>query len=96
MACPLLTKALLLVEVFCYKAMNDNLVRFKGIFRIYMKTFNFLFSILNDDLICHLPHAFEVGICARKLKVEKQVAISLSRLATSNYVITIGELFKFL
>jgi hypothetical protein len=44
-------------------------------FRVFARTFNFLCSILYDDLVGNPPHAFEVGICGRKLDVEKQVGI---------------------
>jgi uncharacterized protein (UPF0212 family) len=34
-----------------------------------------------------------VGICGKKLEAEKQVAISLRRLAIGDYVLTIAKLF---
>jgi hypothetical protein len=36
-----------------------------------MGTINFLCSTQNDDLVYNPPHAFEVGICRKKLEVEK-------------------------
>jgi hypothetical protein len=58
-----------------------------------VEIFNFLCSIFNADFVCNPPHAFEVGIWGRNLEVEKQVAISLRKLTTCDYVLTIAKLF---
>jgi hypothetical protein len=58
-------------KLFCYKVMNVDPIRFKRMLRIYMGTINFLCSTQNDDLVYNPPHAFEVGICRKKLEVEK-------------------------
>jgi hypothetical protein len=80
-------------DLFYRKVMNDDPIRFRAFFRVSPRTFNFLCTILNDDLVRNPPYAFEVGIRGRKLDVAKQVGISLRRLATSDTILTIGELF---
>jgi hypothetical protein len=84
------------VGAFYQKVMNDNPIRFGGLFRVYKKTFNFLFLILNNDFLLNSLYAFEVGICGMKLEVDNQDAISWRRLVRGNFVLTISELFGFL
>jgi hypothetical protein len=65
----------------------------KDFFRIFVRIFNYLCTTIHDDIVGNRPHAFKVGIHGRKLEVEKQVEISLKRLAIGVSVLTIAELF---
>jgi hypothetical protein len=80
-------------ELYYHKVINDNPIRFRRFFRVSARALDFLYSTLHDDLVHNPPHAFEVRICGKKLEVEKQVGISLRRLATGDSILTIAELF---
>ena len=67
--------------------------RFQKMFRVSMRTFNYLYDLIGNDMQHNPPPLLGQGIRRRKLEVNKQIAISLHRLATGNTVPSISELF---
>jgi hypothetical protein len=77
---------------FLNVVMNDDPVRFQGMFRVSPSTFNYICELVRVDLERNPPQPL-LSVPNRKLEVTRQVAIALRRLATGDDMTTIGELF---
>ena len=71
---------------------NDN-ERFQKLFRVFVRTFNYLCDMVRVDMEKKTPVSFH-GIRGRKLEVDKQVAMSLHILATGDPLLSISEMFE--
>ncbi|XP_071741842.1 protein ANTAGONIST OF LIKE HETEROCHROMATIN PROTEIN 1-like [Rutidosis leptorrhynchoides] len=65
---------------------------FKYFFRVSKKTFEYICSIVREDLISRSPSGL-INIEGRLLSVEKQVAIALRRLASGESQVLVGSSF---
>ncbi|XP_065861111.1 protein ANTAGONIST OF LIKE HETEROCHROMATIN PROTEIN 1 [Euphorbia lathyris] len=65
---------------------------FKYFFRVSMKTFEYICSLVREDLISRPPSGL-INIEGRLLSVEKQVAIALRRLASGESQVSVGAAF---
>ncbi|XP_009612531.1 protein ANTAGONIST OF LIKE HETEROCHROMATIN PROTEIN 1-like isoform X2 [Nicotiana tabacum] len=65
---------------------------FKYFFRVSKKTFDYICSLVREDLISRPPSGL-INIEGRLLSVEKQVAIALRRLASGESQVSVGASF---
>ncbi|EYU46549.1 hypothetical protein MIMGU_mgv1a007279mg [Erythranthe guttata] len=65
---------------------------FKHFFRVSNKTFEYICSLVREDLISRPPSGL-INIEGRLLSVEKQVAIALRRLASGESQVSVGASF---
>ncbi|KAK1315045.1 hypothetical protein QJS10_CPA06g01924 [Acorus calamus] len=65
---------------------------FKYFFRVSKKTFDYICSLVREDLISRPPSGL-INIEGRLLTVEKQVAIALRRLASGESQVSVGSAF---
>ncbi|CAA7394807.1 unnamed protein product [Spirodela intermedia] len=66
---------------------------FKYFFRVSKKTFEYICSLVRQDLISRPPSGL-INIEGRLLSVEKQVAIALRRLASGESQVSVGAAFN--
>ncbi|XP_011621665.1 protein ANTAGONIST OF LIKE HETEROCHROMATIN PROTEIN 1 isoform X2 [Amborella trichopoda] len=66
--------------------------RFKHFFRVSKKTFDYICSLVREDLVSRPPLGL-INIEGRLLTVEKQVAIAMRRLASGESQVSVGEAF---
>ncbi|CAN1153905.1 Protein ANTAGONIST OF LIKE HETEROCHROMATIN PROTEIN 1 [Linum perenne] len=71
---------------------SDEEVGLKYFFRVSKNTFEYICSIVREDLISRPPSGL-INIEGRLLSVEKQVAISLRRLAFGESQVSVGASF---
>ncbi|CAL1383028.1 unnamed protein product [Linum trigynum] len=71
---------------------SDEEQGFKYFFRVSTKTFEYICSIVREDLISRPPSGL-INIEGRLLSVEKQVAIALRRLASGESQVSVGAAF---
>ncbi|CAN0898179.1 Protein ANTAGONIST OF LIKE HETEROCHROMATIN PROTEIN 1 [Linum grandiflorum] len=71
---------------------SDEEAGFKYFFRVSKKTFEYICSIVREDLISRPPSGL-INIEGRLLSVEKQVAIALRRLASGESQVSVGASF---
>jgi hypothetical protein len=71
---------------------SDEEEGFKYFFRISKKTFEYICSLVREDLISRPPSGL-INIEGRLLSVEKQVAIALRRLASGESQVSVGASF---
>ena len=67
--------------------------RFQKMFRVSMRTFNYLYDLIGNDMQHNPPPWLGQGIRGRKLEVNKQIVICLRRLATGNTILSLSKLF---
>ncbi|XVF32526.1 hypothetical protein REPUB_Repub17cG0090200 [Reevesia pubescens] len=65
---------------------------FKYFFRVARKTFDYICSLVREDLVSRPPSGL-INIEGRLLSVEKQVAIALRRLASGESQVSVGASF---
>ena len=65
---------------------------FKYFFRVSKKTFEYICSLVRDDLVSRPPSGL-INIEGRLLSVEKQVAIAMRRLASGESQVSVGGAF---
>ncbi|KAJ0052228.1 hypothetical protein Pint_03265 [Pistacia integerrima] len=65
---------------------------FKYFFRVSKKTFDYICSLVREDLVSRPPSGL-INIEGRLLSVEKQVAIALRRLASGESQVSVGASF---
>ncbi|KAL5702249.1 Basic amino-acid permease [Ranunculus cassubicifolius] len=65
---------------------------FKYFFRVSMNTFEYICSLVRENLISRPPSGL-INIEGRLLSVEKQVAIAMRRLATGDSQVSVGRAF---
>lgn len=65
---------------------------FKFFFRVARKTFDYICSLVREDLVSRPPSGL-INIEGRLLSVEKQVAIALRRLASGESQVSVGASF---
>ncbi|XP_040954614.1 protein ANTAGONIST OF LIKE HETEROCHROMATIN PROTEIN 1 isoform X2 [Gossypium hirsutum] len=65
---------------------------FKYFFRVAKKTFDYICSLVREDLVSRPPSGL-INIEGRLLSVEKQVAIALRRLASGESQVSVGASF---
>ncbi|XP_057964522.1 protein ANTAGONIST OF LIKE HETEROCHROMATIN PROTEIN 1 [Malania oleifera] len=70
----------------------DETEGFKYFFRASKKTFNYICSLVRQDLVSRPPSGL-INIEGRLLSVEKQVAIALRRLASGESQVSVGAAF---
>lgn len=70
----------------------DEAEGFKYFFRVSKKTFDYICSLVREDLISRPPSGL-INIEGRLLSVEKQVAIALRRLASGESQVSVGASF---
>ena len=80
-------------ELYRVEVMEHDHGRFQKMFRVSVRTFNYLYDLIGNDMQRNPPPSLGQGIHCRKLEVDKQIAISLHRLATGDTVFSISELF---
>ncbi|KAL6276131.1 hypothetical protein ACE6H2_019732 [Prunus campanulata] len=68
---------------------NDEEKGFKYFFRVSKKTFDYICSLVREDLVSRPPSGL-INIEGRLLSVEKQVAIALRRLAPGESQVSVG------
>nr|GMD25078.1 putative nuclease HARBI1 isoform X1 [Ipomoea batatas] len=71
---------------------SDEAEGFKYFFRVSKKTFDYICSLVREDLISRPPSGL-INIEGRLLSVEKQVAIALRRLASGESQVSVGASF---
>ncbi|GJY29761.1 protein antagonist of like heterochromatin protein 1 [Tanacetum coccineum] len=71
---------------------QDEEEGFKYFFRVSKKTFEYICTIVKEDLISRPPSGL-INIEGRLLSVEKQVAIALRRLASGESQVSVGASF---
>lgn len=71
---------------------NDEEEGFKYFFRVSKKTFEYICSLVREDLVSRPPSGL-INIEGRLLSVEKQVAIALRRLASGESQVSVGAAF---
>ncbi|KAI3506791.1 hypothetical protein L1887_21355 [Cichorium endivia] len=72
---------------------SDEEEGFKYFFRLSKKTFEYICSLVREDLISRPPSGL-INIEGRLLSVEKQVAIALRRLASGESQVSVGASFS--
>lgn len=72
--------------------LSDEEEGFKYFFRVSKKTFDYICSLVREDLISRPPSGL-INIEGRLLSVEKQVAIALRRLASGDSQVSVGASF---
>ncbi|KAI4349477.1 hypothetical protein L6164_010061 [Bauhinia variegata] len=75
-----------------YSVPSDESEGFKYFFRVSKKTFEYICSLVREDLISRPPSGL-INIEGRLLSVEKQVAIALRRLASGESQVSVGAAF---
>lgn len=75
-----------------YSVPADEAEGFKYFFRVSKKTFEYICSLVREDLISRPPSGL-INIEGRLLSVEKQVAIALRRLASGESQVSVGASF---
>ncbi|CAN6197008.1 unnamed protein product [Urochloa humidicola] len=71
---------------------SDDGEAFRHFFRTSRKTFDYICSIVREDLISRPPSGL-INIEGRLLSVEKQVAIAMRRLASGDSQVSVGAAF---
>ncbi|KAL6217442.1 hypothetical protein ACLB2K_010659 [Fragaria x ananassa] len=71
---------------------KDEEEGFKHFFRVSRKTFDYICSIVREDLVSRPPSGL-INIEGRLLSVEKQVAIAMRRLASGESQVSVGAAF---
>ncbi|XP_058106165.1 protein ANTAGONIST OF LIKE HETEROCHROMATIN PROTEIN 1 [Magnolia sinica] len=71
---------------------DDEVEGFKYFFRVSRKTFDYICSLVRQDLVSRPPSGL-INIEGRLLSVEKQVAIALRRLASGESQVSVGWSF---
>lgn len=71
---------------------DDEAEEFKYFFRVSRKTFDYICSLVREDLVSRPPSGL-INIEGRLLSVEKQVAIALRRLASGESQVSVGAAF---
>ncbi|KAG6535459.1 hypothetical protein ZIOFF_000432 [Zingiber officinale] len=71
---------------------SDEDEAFKYFFRVSKKTFEYICSIVREDLVSRPPSGL-INIEGRLLSVEKQVAIAMRRLASGESQVSVGAAF---
>ncbi|GMN48842.1 hypothetical protein TIFTF001_018015 [Ficus carica] len=71
---------------------HDEAEEFKYFFRASRKTFDYICSLVREDLVSRPPSGL-INIEGRLLSVEKQVAIALRRLASGESQVSVGAAF---
>ncbi|XP_068339859.1 protein ANTAGONIST OF LIKE HETEROCHROMATIN PROTEIN 1-like [Pyrus communis] len=71
---------------------NDEEEGFKFFFRVSKKTFDYICSLVREDLVSRPPSGL-INIEGRLLSVEKQVAIAMRRLASGESQVSVGAAF---
>ncbi|XP_021764371.1 protein ANTAGONIST OF LIKE HETEROCHROMATIN PROTEIN 1-like isoform X2 [Chenopodium quinoa] len=71
---------------------SDEEEAFKFFFRVSKKTFEYICSLVREDLISRPPSGL-INIEGRLLSVEKQVAIAMRRLASGDSQVSVGASF---
>lgn len=71
---------------------SDEDEGFKYFFRVSKKTFEYICSLVREDLVSRPPSGL-INIEGRLLSVEKQVAIALRRLASGESQVSVGGAF---
>lgn len=87
-------------DSFCHKMSSspglaipsDEEEAFKYFFRVSKKTFEYICSLVREDLISRPPSGL-INIEGRLLSVEKQVAIAMRRLASGDSQVSVGASF---
>lgn len=72
--------------------LSDEAEGFKYFFRVSKKTFDYICSLVREDLVSRPPSGL-INIEGRLLSVEKQVAIALRRLASGESQVSVGASF---
>lgn len=75
-----------------YSVPSDEEQGFKYFFRVSKTTFEYICSLVREDLISRPPSGL-INIEGRLLSVEKQVAIALRRLASGESQVSVGAAF---
>lgn len=73
-------------------APSDEGEAFRYFFRTSRRTFDYICSIVREDLISRPPSGL-INIEGRLLSVEKQVAIAMRRLASGDSQVSVGAAF---
>ncbi|KAK9160962.1 hypothetical protein Syun_007303 [Stephania yunnanensis] len=76
----------------CGSAVNDQVEGFKYFFRASRSTFDYICSLVREDLVSRPPSGL-INIEGRLLSVEKQVAIAMRRLASGESQVSVGRAF---
>ncbi|XP_022960391.1 protein ANTAGONIST OF LIKE HETEROCHROMATIN PROTEIN 1 isoform X2 [Cucurbita moschata] len=71
---------------------NDEAEVFKYFFRTSKRTFDYICSLVREDLVSRPPSGL-INIEGRLLSVEKQVAIAMRRLASGESQVSVGAAF---
>ncbi|KAF5177211.1 Antagonist of like heterochromatin protein [Thalictrum thalictroides] len=71
---------------------NDEAAGFKYFFRVSRNTFDYICSLVREDLVSRPPSGL-INIEGRLLSVEKQVAIAMRRLASGESQVSVGRAF---
>lgn len=81
------------VLVFCFAgplSQSKNSVKFESIFKISRKTFDYIGSLVEEDMLAKTSYYYLNG---EPLSVNDQVAVALRRLSSGDSLCTVGESF---
>ncbi|KAK9101628.1 hypothetical protein Scep_025058 [Stephania cephalantha] len=70
---------------------SKGLDKFESVFKVSRKTFNYIFSLVKDDMLAKPSNFYTTN--GKSLSIIDQVAIALRRLSSGESLWTVGELF---
>ncbi|XP_020225759.1 protein ALP1-like [Cajanus cajan] len=73
-------------------AQSKNIEKFESIFKISRKTFNYICSLVEEDMLARASNFVDLN--GKRLSVNDQVAIALRRLCSGESLSTIGDSFR--
>ncbi|KAL2323911.1 hypothetical protein Fmac_022969 [Flemingia macrophylla] len=73
-------------------AQSKNIEKFESIFKISRKTFNYICSLVEEDMLARASNFVDLN--GKRLSLNDQVAIALRRLSSGESLSTIGDSFR--
>ncbi|XP_047162982.1 protein ALP1-like [Vigna umbellata] len=73
-------------------AQSKNIEKFESVFKISRKTFNYICSLVEEDLLARASNF--VDLSGKRLSLNDQVAVALRRLSSGESLSTIGDSFR--
>ncbi|TKY50655.1 putative nuclease HARBI1 [Spatholobus suberectus] len=73
-------------------AQSKNIVKFESVFKISRKTFNYICSLVEEDMLARSSNFVDLN--GNRLSLNDQVAIALRRLSSGESLSTIGDTFR--
>lgn len=73
-------------------AQSKNIEKFESVFKISRKTFNYICSLVEEDLLARASNFVDLN--GKRLSINDQVAVALRRLSSGESLSTIGDSFR--